>query len=49
MTGRAEREKVLAELLVPLAGFARGPGREPADWVAHSPLVEVTFPGAHLS
>ena len=43
VTDPAEREKVLAAILAALPGFADTPGQEPADWVARSPLVEVTF------
>lgn len=44
ITDVPEREQVLAGLLAPLAEFTSKPGQEPADWVAGSPLVEVTFP-----
>jgi deazaflavin-dependent oxidoreductase (nitroreductase family) len=43
VTDRAEREKVFAGLLPPLAGMTSNPGQEPEVWVAESPLVEVTF------
>ena len=43
VTDPAEREKVFAGLLTPLAAFTRKPGQEPEAWVADSPLVEVTF------
>jgi deazaflavin-dependent oxidoreductase (nitroreductase family) len=43
ITETAEREKVLAGILATLGDLAAGPGREPAAWVAGSPLVEVTF------
>jgi deazaflavin-dependent oxidoreductase (nitroreductase family) len=45
ITDPAEREKVLAALLAPLAGFTDKPGQQPADWVASAPLVEVAFAG----
>jgi deazaflavin-dependent oxidoreductase (nitroreductase family) len=43
ITERAEREKVFAGILPPLAGFTSAPGTEPAVWIDDSPLVEVTF------
>jgi len=44
ITDIAEREKVLAGILASLSDdFTDGPGREPAAWVAGSPLVEVFF------
>jgi deazaflavin-dependent oxidoreductase (nitroreductase family) len=43
VTDPAEREKVLAGLLAPLAAFTSKPGQEPEVWVASSPLVEVSF------
>ncbi|HVT70993.1 MAG TPA: nitroreductase family deazaflavin-dependent oxidoreductase, partial [Trebonia sp.] len=43
VTETAERRKVLDGILAALGEMATGPGREPADWVASSPLVEVTF------
>lgn len=43
VTETAERRKVLDGILATLGEMATGPGREPADWVASSPLVEVTF------
>jgi deazaflavin-dependent oxidoreductase (nitroreductase family) len=43
VTDPAEREKVFAGLLAPLADFTRKPGQEPEVWIASSPLVEVTF------
>jgi deazaflavin-dependent oxidoreductase (nitroreductase family) len=43
ITDRTEREKVLGAILASLGDLAGSPGREPADWVAGSPLVEVTF------
>ncbi len=44
VTDPAERRKVLAVLLAPLAEFTGRPGHEPEAWVESSPLVEVTFP-----
>jgi deazaflavin-dependent oxidoreductase (nitroreductase family) len=44
VTDPAERQKVFAEILAPLADFTRTPGQGPEVWVASSPLVEVTFP-----
>ncbi|HEY0002163.1 MAG TPA: nitroreductase family deazaflavin-dependent oxidoreductase [Actinoplanes sp.] len=43
VTDPAEREKIFAGLLAPLAAFTSKPGQEPEAWVADSPLVEVTF------
>ena len=43
ITETAERERVLDAILASLEGFTDGPGREPAAWVADSPLVEVSF------
>jgi len=43
VTDPAEREKVLGAILGSLSGLADAPGREPAAWLASSPLVEVTF------
>jgi deazaflavin-dependent oxidoreductase (nitroreductase family) len=43
ITERAEREKVFAGILPPLAGFPNAPGTDPALWINDSPLVEVTF------
>lgn len=43
VTDPAEREKVFAGLLAPLADFTTKPGQEPEVWIAGSPLVEVTF------
>jgi deazaflavin-dependent oxidoreductase (nitroreductase family) len=43
ITDPAERENVLDAILASLSDLASSPGRERADWVADSPLVEVTF------
>ena len=43
VTEPKEREQVLAAILASLAETANLPSQEPAVWVAHSPLVEVTF------
>jgi len=43
VTDPAEREKVLGAILESLSGLTDAPGRDPAAWVASSPLVEVTF------
>jgi deazaflavin-dependent oxidoreductase (nitroreductase family) len=43
VTDPAEREKVLGIILESLSGLTDAPGREPAAWLADSPLVEVTF------
>jgi hypothetical protein len=34
---------VLAAILASIPEFAGAPGQQPADWVAGSPLVEVSF------
>ncbi len=43
VTDPAEREKVLGAILESLSGLTDAPGREPAAWLASSPLVQVTF------
>jgi deazaflavin-dependent oxidoreductase (nitroreductase family) len=43
ITDAPEREKVLGAILPSLGDLASAPDREAADWVASSPLVEVTF------
>jgi len=43
ITDTPEREKVLGAILPTLGDLASAPGREAANWVASSPLVEVTF------
>ena len=43
VTETAEREKVLDGILAALSGMTAVAGHEPAEWVASSPLVEVTF------
>ena len=43
VTETAEREQVLDGILARLGDLASGPAREPAAWVASSPLVEVVF------
>jgi deazaflavin-dependent oxidoreductase (nitroreductase family) len=43
VTDPAEREQVLAAILASIPEFAGAPGQQLADWVAGSPLVEVSF------
>ncbi len=43
VTDPAERERVFADILVPLHDLTSSPGHEPAVWIAESPLVEVEF------
>jgi len=43
ITETAEREKVLGGILASFSELTSGPGQQPADWIADSPLVEVTF------
>jgi deazaflavin-dependent oxidoreductase (nitroreductase family) len=43
ITETAEREKVLGGILAAHSQLTSGPGRQPSDWVAGSPLVELTF------
>jgi deazaflavin-dependent oxidoreductase (nitroreductase family) len=43
VTDTAEREKVLDPILASLPGMTSAPGQKRAEWLASSPLVEVTF------
>jgi len=43
ITDESERVAVFGEILPTLGDLATQPGREPAAWVADSPLVEVLF------
>ena len=43
ITETAEREHVLGGILASFSELTSSPGQQPADWVAGSPLVQVTF------
>jgi deazaflavin-dependent oxidoreductase (nitroreductase family) len=43
ITQIAERKHVLSGILAPHSDLTSSAGQEPGDWIAGSPLVEVTF------
>jgi deazaflavin-dependent oxidoreductase (nitroreductase family) len=43
VTDPAERAALFAEILPPLSALTDSSGSDPTEWIASSPLVEVTF------